>query len=589
MSSLGGNASEVIDDATASASFSAMTPGGGSETAPNACAAEPEPTEGTTSTVTESETGGHELMTCLPPPTKTNKELIALVQRAMVERKVNQSDICSLLSLSPVHFSMWLHEKQARATALGMRPAPTRVALGPIPTHASRPPPLALPQLAQIKAEKYAAAIELWIDDPNFVIRDSRLTDTNRSQVPAGARARGRGRGRDKANRTAKAPHAASDASGTGVKRERPGQWSQPTTVHGITCEMLADLPEVSFQLVPPRRPRSRVTRPATFSGTDVDTTFCIVTARFVGASEGGNEGRGEAGGERRPIEMRAETEVLAWLHRDGVLRPPGERVAGPQSGMPARCAHAKGGGGEAGGREANNGGLGGESGGGAGGGGTVGSGAHEVGSAQGYGGVSSTLAPDAAPLMPLPPAVWPGEADCLAANKPQRKRKAINYMEADELRRSTAAASPPGRRGAGGGADSDTDGVGGCADGMHTGMASAAVADPEGAVAMMGGDAEAQRGELRRRLQWTIEGMAAAPLELRRKLNQATYVAQRSRCQLSWRAFCSICGKRFERVEGPLQLASHCGLHHLHELLEYRCALSQVAPQSPHRASHGA
>jgi hypothetical protein len=95
----------------------------------------------------------------------------------------------------------------------------------------------------------------------------------------------------------------------------------------------------------------------------------------------------------------------------------------------------------------------------------------------------------------------------------------------------------------------------------------------------MAGGDAEAQRMELRRRLQWTIDSMAASPRELRRKLNQALSVSQRSHCQLSWRAFCSICGMRFERVEGPLQLASHCGLHHLHELLEYRCGLPQMDP----------
>jgi predicted Zn-ribbon and HTH transcriptional regulator len=172
---------------------------------------------------------------------------------------------------------------------------------------------------------------------------------------------------------------------------------------------------------------------------------------------------------------------------------------------------------------------------------------------------------------MPLPP----GEDDCLANNKPQRKRKAINYVEMDDHSQGAAITSPQGQRhraGEGMGDEADGDGDMYGADSTDTAMVSAAATDSESAIESTGGDAESQRAQLRRRVQCTLERMAATPLELRRKLKHAESISQRSPYQLFWRAFCSTCGMRFERVEGPLQLASHCGWHHMKDLLEYRC-----------------
>jgi len=454
------------------------------------------------------------------------------------ERKVTQTYVCGRLCLSPVYLSMWMHERQ----------------------------------LPALKLERYSSAIEQWIKDPNVRIVDATLTDTNRNQipelnrVPGSLRVGGRSRARStngsggRTSRSAKASRLRIDLTGAVVnsKRDRQSQIGQPTSVHGILCEMLADLPEVSFQMVPARRSRGRPMKPKAFTGTEVDTSFCVTTARFV------------QGSETHAIELSSDTAVLAWLHNDGTLRPPVVMIE-PRAGQvgPAVALTAV--------APATN---------------AADSGAGEVVVKQSTGASivevadvvmaeakqipsENTSALNGAQARSVPTDAggveqigWEDQEGGLALNRAQRKRKLVNYTEIDD---ETVGSAARNFNGNGDGAlcgearmDQSTDSIRLSETDSKEDPAEVAAADM-----IM----EEQRMELRRRLQWTLDSMAAAPFELRRRLLHAKEVAARSNSRVSWKAFCSTCGMRFERVEGPLQLASHAGLHHLHDFLEYRRA----------------
>ena len=438
---------------------------------------------------------------------------------------------------------------------------------------------LLLPQLPALKLERYSSAIEQWIKDPNVRIVDATLTDTNRNQipelnrVPGSLRVGGRSRARStngsggRTSRSAKASRLRIDLTGAVVnsKRDRQSQIGQPTSVHGILCEMLADLPEVSFQMVPARRSRGRPMKPKAFTGTEVDTSFCVTTARFV------------QGSETHAIELSSDTAVLAWLHNDGTLRPPVVMIE-PRAGQvgPAVALTAV--------APATN---------------AADSGAGEVVVKQSTGASivevadvvmaeakqipsENTSALNGAQARSVPTDAggveqigWEDQEGGLALNRAQRKRKLVNYTEIDD---ETVGSAARNFNGNGDGAlcgearmDQSTDSIRLSETDSKEDPAEVAAADM-----IM----EEQRMELRRRLQWTLDSMAAAPFELRRRLLHAKEVAARSNSRVSWKAFCSTCGMRFERVEGPLQLASHAGLHHLHDFLEYRCVEPLISGQ---------
>eukprot|EP00967_Tisochrysis_lutea_P153455 scaffold302925_cov31-Tisochrysis_lutea.AAC.2 len=52
------------------------------------------------------------VISALPVPTQSHKELITRVQCMISERKVTQTYVCGRLCLSPVYLSMWMHERQ---------------------------------------------------------------------------------------------------------------------------------------------------------------------------------------------------------------------------------------------------------------------------------------------------------------------------------------------------------------------------------------------------------------------------------------------------------------------------------------------
>jgi len=72
--------------------------------------------EKATSTAGSSASDGATPMTELPKATLGQVELTALVAKAMAERGMSQNQVCGQLALSPVYFSMWLRQRQARAT-----------------------------------------------------------------------------------------------------------------------------------------------------------------------------------------------------------------------------------------------------------------------------------------------------------------------------------------------------------------------------------------------------------------------------------------------------------------------------------------
>jgi len=314
----------------------------------------------------------------------------------------------------------------------------------------------------------YSAAAELWVNDASFAISDPQLTQTPSAQVPnigrpnkgLGMRGRGRGRG---GGRVGRPPKVWRGPGGEGTsKRERPGALAQPTSVHGILVEMLADSPAVSFQLVPPRQPRSRALPRPPLPGTDMDH-FCIVSATHVSESA------------THAIEVRAGSTVLAWLHDDGVLRP---ADAGDQLELKPAASAPPG----------------------------EGAAPMEVESASELG---ADDAPPAEAHNPPPKklaasAGWVDDASCLASNKPQRKRKAVNYVEFDD-----------GGRKPFNGADSNA-----------AAQAAGGAAEEEAGEA--GEGPEAAQHDLRKRLMWTLESMAAAPLELRKRQRHAAEISVR-------------------------------------------------------------
>jgi len=375
-------------------------------------------------------------------------------------------------------------------------------------------------QMPARKKSLYASACEMWVGDEAFSIRNASLTDTNPAQVPSlgrptsggGLRARGRGgrggRGRGR-------PPAARGSGGVGSRGRGDGaaarRLAQPTSLHGIVSELLSGLPSVAFQLVRPRRSRPDAAAdgdPSSWGGVGEERSFCVVRASAVAGSASG------------AVELRSADAVLAWLGSDSVLRPEGEDA-------PAQA----GGGGEG-----------------------LGEGSDKERERGGEAAAEGERAPT--------PSGWLSEAGCVAVNKPQRKRKAVSYVEAAAAAAAARAVSSASSQH--GVCEQMDEEVAGRRRPRLGGEAADHVPAAPDTREAAPAEAEAEEQQLRQRLLWTLEAMAAAPLELRRKRRRADEIAARSGGAVAWGACCSRCGQWFEAVGGALQLSSHCGAPHL-------------------------
>lgn len=72
----------------------------------------------------------------------------------------------------------------------------------------------------------------------------------------------------------------------------------------------------------------------------------------------------------------------------------------------------------------------------------------------------------------------------------------------------------------------------------------------------------------IRRHLLVTLQAMATSPLQLRQRHMQCLGIAERAGSPM-WPCFCSVCGLRFEHIQGSVQLAAHAGGHVVHERLQ--------------------
>ncbi len=506
----------------------------------------------------------------LPTPTRTAEELASSVLDALHARSLSQTALCCQLSLSPVYFSIWLKSK-------------------PMP---------------DLTKQLYSSAVELWLEDAEFHILDPSLTRTNPSQVP---KTKG-----DKSSVDVKErpPPEVRDGPGgrakgvapKGSKQERD-QLSAPTTPYGLLSELLSASPsgtapsssgsaELAFQLHSATRP--------------------LPSALSDGGSTRGGAGAGSlgAGGVGAALVNEAEASLLI-VRAKLVLDTARQRSLAPDaaaSEAPATAgqstAVAKGRGAGAGG----NSGDGGSSG--------------ACGGSPGSGGSTQVLwiefrrEGDSVPLAVLlangtmrapgdvpSTATEPGRAAVLAlSERPQRYRRTPSHhrlgvsSERSQLARAladsrrtaaahaalvdavAAASAGPGDTGGAAKAASDTAAAAGTAAAASAaaGTAAAPLHSATGLAAALPATVAAANAAtvdtkaIRRQLLSTLQAMAAAPLQLRQRRRQALDLAAAWGEESGmWVGFCSCCGRHFERLEGPEQLAAHAGVHLVHSHLQ--------------------